>query len=389
MHTISLIISILIATTVQAQQNANRPLIGEQDIQNLTVDSDKVVMIRTVSGNADPEYVELLARANGCWDRGDARSAITFYERAVEHDSGLYPAHHNLGVAYAMADQFSLAVKPLEAAITLAPDSLIDQRLLGLVYYRLREYGNAVRCFERLLNLQKSPKSYNNLGYAYVGLGELEKAETVFKLALQKQPSLIDAVLGLCLVYVVNDETSSQAIPYCRNALDLDPHSSSANYLLASAYIELNRSEEAMPYIERALAGSPNVARIYLAKGYAEFKLNNLSEAFESFTRAAALAPRMPAAYEGKGAVSYRRGKFKEAMSSFQHAVELNPDSLNARFSLGLSCLAQRQRDCALEQYNVLKMSDSSLADSLFSQIFRGRILQVSPDQDTLVRKQP
>jgi hypothetical protein len=56
---------------------------------------------------------------------------------------------------------------------------------------------------------------------------------------------------------------------------------------------------------------------------------------------------------------------------------------MKAHYNLGLACLVGKQRDCALQQYNVLKMSDSSLAESLFSEIFSGKIVNAGVDSKT------
>lgn len=68
----------------------------------------------------------------------------------------------------------------------------------------------------------------------------------------------------------------------------------------------------------------------------------------------------------------------EKAENALREAVSSDPDDLIAKFNLGIVCLARGNRDCALSQYNQLKMMDHSLAKTLFNTIFRNRVVDAS-----------
>ena len=59
---------------------------------------------------------------------------------------------------------------------------------------------------------------------------------------------------------------------------------------------------------------------------------------------------------------------YERAEYAFRQAVVSDSNNSTARFKLGVACLARRNRDCALSEYNRLKMSDDELAKRLFQQ---------------------
>src|SRR5688572_28865178 len=69
---------------------------------------------------------------------------------------------------------------------------------------------------------------------------------------------------------------------------------------------------------------------------------------------------------------------YETAEEILREAVSSDPDNPIAQFNLGIVCLARKNRDCALSQYNRLKTMDHSLAKSLFTTIFRARVVDAS-----------
>ncbi len=93
------------------------------------------------------------------------------------------------------------------------------------------------------------------------------------------------------------------------------------------------------------------------------------------------LQPDLSDSYLGEGITLVAMRKFGPARQAFKQALEVDPDNADARFNLGITCYVERRRDCALQQYNYLKIIDSSLADKLFRHLFSGRILDVRTTQ--------
>jgi Tfp pilus assembly protein PilF len=80
----------------------------------------------------------------------------------------------------------------------------------------------------------------------------------------------------------------------------------------------------------------------------------------------------------GIGATYAQMNDYEKAEDTLRTAIADDPDNRAARLNLALVCLARRNRDCALSQYNRLKMMDHSLGKTLFTTIFRDRVVDAS-----------
>jgi Tfp pilus assembly protein PilF len=67
----------------------------------------------------------------------------------------------------------------------------------------------------------------------------------------------------------------------------------------------------------------------------------------------------------------------KEAKKFFEKALAIDPKSASARFNLAMTCLAMNQRDCAREQYAILKHDEPDLSTKLFQRLYSSKILSL------------
>ena len=55
----------------------------------------------------------------------------------------------------------------------------------------------------------------------------------------------------------------------------------------------------------------------------------------------------------------------------------MQPASGAARYNLAMTCLAMKQKDCAREQYAILKTSEPGLSSRLLDQIYSSKVIQL------------
>lgn len=263
--------------------------------------------------------------------------------------------------------------------MTVATESnevIWDQR--GFASFQSKDFEQAADCYREVLRINSnSAVASSNLGYTYLARQQYPAAEKLFAKALLISPTLPAAQEGLCITYGSWEDKGQQTLDACGKALELNNGSSVANYFLGLEYLRRGQNERALDLLERARNLEPGTARHYIALGTAQVKLKKLGDALRSFGRAKALEPGLASAYFGEGTVYFLMRKRAQAIRSFRRAIEIDPDLEVAHFNLGITCLAEQQRDCALQQYNSLKMMDSSMAQSLFSEMFRERVLDV------------
>lgn len=337
----------------------------------LTVDKDQTVS----------EAERLTRSGSNRWLAGDFAGAIQAFRKASEREPKLYAAQYNLAVAYLSQGNYRLALDPLKRLLMVNPKSIELLQYLGRAYYEVKDFQNALKCFERTAKLaSRSSVAPNNLGYAHLNLYQIGAAEEAFKKALEITPGYEPAIMGLCFTYGLS-KNDALVIEFCTKARQLSPKDSAPNYFIGLAKFDSGEYAEALAFFLRARTIQPAAAPTYVAIGFTQYRLKNFNEALANFTRAIELEPSEPA-INGKGVSYVSLKKYNEAEECFRQALAVAPNSFQTRFNLGMVCLIREKRDCALRQYNFLKMFNPPLADRLFEKIVAGRVLDLRAGHD-------
>jgi tetratricopeptide (TPR) repeat protein len=215
------------------------------------------------------------------------------------------------------------------------------------------------------------------LGFAYLFVGRSQDAVASFRNALQFDPGFGPAINGLCGAQALAKK-AGDAVETCLRAAINEPDSAAPQYFLGVAYMDLGETEKALSALQKAARIEPRTARTYVGLGFVCFKLKKYQEALQHFDHARKLDVKTNHALLGLGVTYAQLKDYKTAEEILRAAVSSDPDNPMAQFNLGIVCLARRNRDCALSQYNRLKMMDDSLAKTLFTTIFRDRVVDAS-----------
>jgi adenylate cyclase len=179
--------------------------------------------------------------------REDNQKARHLFERAVELDPGLAPAHAWLGGTY--WSEFAAGWSR-------------DPKLLD----RAEELGRRAIALDPL-----HPLGYVTVGWAHYLRGELAEAIAAAERAIEVAPSFEvgHALRGIALV---REGRLIEATPSIRQALRLSPRSPLPGVLISVAYVNFaaGRREEGVDFLERTRAASPDslIPRVALAAYY-------------------------------------------------------------------------------------------------------------------------
>jgi tetratricopeptide (TPR) repeat protein len=77
-------------------------------------------------------------------------------------------------------------------------------------------------------------------------------------------------------------------------------------------------------------------------------------------------------------------GRNSEAQQYFNKSVVLNPESPAAHFNLAATCLKKKLRECALEQFDILKTISPDLSGELCSNLFSGPVVDARNKEQRL-----
>jgi len=112
------------------------------------------------------------------------------YEKAISINPRFYRSYNNLGIIYYKLKNFGKARAAYEQALQLNPGNSQSEVNLALVYERLRRGGLARRTLERVLaNDPENVEAHYNLGRMLEGQGQHEEAITHYRQFLASNPS--------------------------------------------------------------------------------------------------------------------------------------------------------------------------------------------------------
>ncbi|MDP8225257.1 MAG: tetratricopeptide repeat protein [Candidatus Lernaella stagnicola] len=230
---------------------------------------------------------------------GDCRTAIEYYQRSLVIHRDNRPAFIKMGLCFQQQQRWELSNKSYLAALELTPNSA---------------------------NL------LNQVGYNYLRMRNLPKAEYYLADALQQKSNHRRAVVNYALLRFEQEKTA-EAVDVLQQHLEKKPRDADAHAMLGTILSRMGRLREAGPHIKEALAINPKhvQARLTLAT------LN--LEKFPDKTRGIlhAILQDVPGHVESTYAIgrSYElEGKREEAIHWFKKTLELNPGHPEAQMRL-------------------------------------------------------
>jgi Flp pilus assembly protein TadD len=176
--------------------------------------------------------------------------------------SNNFVAEDNLGGALILEGREEEAHAHFEAAARINPKDPMSHSNLGTYYETHNQIGEAVREYEAAVAMTSDPSmlaaTYANLGAAYRGLGESDRAQTNYKQALKYNPNQFNAWLGLGLLAQQQGELV-EAITNLSRSVELQP--TARGYLaLGHALQQSGRTLEALAAYEQATKIAPGLA---------------------------------------------------------------------------------------------------------------------------------
>jgi tetratricopeptide (TPR) repeat protein len=379
---ISLLIALVVVSFSSAQESSER--LVPQQLAGSESDGAKISEPTAgeiaKAGEGDQRSLaalEALQEGNELWRSGDIEQSSLRYQRAINLDPSLYSAQFNLGLAFLRTKEYRRAVGAFTVASRLKPESAPAWKSLGFANYYREHYDKAVEAFREAQRLSPDDRATNsNLGFTYLFVGRFRDAVTSFQNALKLDPRFRPATKGLCTAHALA-RNAVDAVQACLNAATADSDSAVPHYFLGVAYMDLGETEKALSALQKAARIEPHTARIQVGLGFACFKLRSYDEAIKHFEHATKSNERAQALL-GLGATYARLKDYKKAETALREALSSNPNNPIAHFNLGIVCLARGNRDCALSQYNRLKIMDHPLAKTLFTTLFQDRIVDAS-----------
>jgi tetratricopeptide (TPR) repeat protein len=197
-------------------------------------------------------------------------SALIALRSAAECDPGAVDSRIALAEAYAQKGDDNRALAAFEAALRIQPDAHLALRGAAALYLRHDMNTQAVAVLKKLA--QREPvdaQVHADLGAAYAGVNDTERARVNFERALQLQPANVSALIGLGHLELKSNHPA-EAIRILSKAVSLDPKAFEPYFLRATAYEAVGRAAEAAADFEKSIKLGGKDPQIYyhLARAY-------------------------------------------------------------------------------------------------------------------------
>lgn len=165
-------------------------------------------------------------------------------QKVLTDDPYLY---NDLGLTYMGKQRFDLAEEHFLKAISLKKDYIPAKNNLGAAYLRQEKWDNAISCYNEISEdlLYATPHfAQTNLGWAYLGKGELRLAKESFSKAIRYKPDFINALHGLATAYLKSGQPSI-AEHFLLKSIQKNPDTAILHADLAESYEATNRLDKA------------------------------------------------------------------------------------------------------------------------------------------------
>ena len=225
--------------------------------------------------------------------------------------------------------------------------TIVDWINYGNSLWRAGEYPEAIKAFDRAINLSDKEVSSSKLAQAYYakGLALLDFGRSLFLTNFDFQKL---------------EQKGKEALIAFQQATTTYPNFPNAWRKQGRMLYSLKRYPEALIAYEKAInQGDITDFVPYVGRGDVLRELKRYPEALASYERAVNLKPTHPWVYEERGDLYEKKGEKELALKDYNQAIKLNPQEASGYRSRGFLYSKKGEKELALKDYNQAIKLDS------------------------------
>jgi protein O-mannosyl-transferase len=240
-------------------------------------------------------YTVLIVRRIPDW-----RSDLSLFQKTVLQSPNSATVQSSLGVSYYQVGQYDNAIAPLERSLAIEPDAYLAHLYLALALSALGDSQEASIHLRRAEDLPKDRfPPWSLFGQAYANLKQWDRAIEYDRMEIELEPKNPVLYTGLGEALEANGQREDSIAAF-RRAIQLEAGSLDASINLAITLAEQGDLDEAIDLLDFALRSHPD-------------------------------GPHADAGWFNLGNMYAHKDEWREAAAAYQHALDLNPDLSAAR----------------------------------------------------------
>jgi putative PEP-CTERM system TPR-repeat lipoprotein len=325
-----------------------------------------IMLVGAISACGASTPQEDLSKGLAYRAEGKANAAVIEFKNALQKDPDLAEARLSLGELYLELGEPDAALKELERALDLGVPS---ERVLPPLLETKADLGRRQEVLGELEKVELTPRYQALRGQVLLGGGEADRARTDFEAAIEADPTVPRAYLGLAQLALSGPAPDTEratavlnkgveAVPASRRMwlvlgeVELNrQHAANASAAFEKAaalpgndfmpelglvrvHLLENKPNEAKAIVNGVLARAPKHPLALHLKGLVALSENDLDGAENALLSALSVAQEYPPSLLALANVKYRQGKTNQAESYLRRYVAQDPDNPGPRKAL-------------------------------------------------------
>lgn len=170
-------------------------------------------------------------------------------------------ATYTLARSYLDMEQYKQAVPYYNKAVAMDASKNVWAYELGLLYYNQNDFKNAALFFNKAAaaGYAQSNDFLENLGYAYVYSGQIDKGEKMLLSVLDRKPGNTDILRDIAEAFY-NQKLYDKSLDYCQKLMQLDSKDAKALYQAGLCFLKKGQKEKGQGMCDKAIEMDPSLA---------------------------------------------------------------------------------------------------------------------------------
>ena len=223
--------------------------------------NDDVLLYADKLKSADPSEKVSYYVGKVNYDQDNYGEAIRFLNAAAKEDPTNGEIPYLIAHSYADMMNYKQAIPHFQKAIELSPDKAYWIYEMALIYYAIHDDKNSLKYI-----LEAGEKGYKkdndyleNLGIAYLNIGNLDEGVKMLDEILKRKPSDLNILNMVAEAYYFKGKYKL-AIDYWDRVLTYDTTAASALYMIGMSYQKSGEKDKGIQLCDKAIEMDPNLA---------------------------------------------------------------------------------------------------------------------------------